>query len=405
MPNKVMPKRSYTPNAVPTADDLQANELAINWSDGIAYTKDASGQIVSLTMGGGGGSSIDSRWNLFLPPAPTGLAGTAGDTQVSLSWTAPAGVLAQAPVTDYVVQYSSNGGTTWATFADGTSTATTATVTGLTNNTEYTFRVAAVNGVGTGSFGESVAVTPIATQTDPDFASVSLLLHMDGTNGSTSFTDSSGNAFAVTANGNAQISTAQSTFGGASGYFDGGGDYLSVANNADFDFGSGDLAIECWVYIAADAASDVDGNRSANIVNTWSGTSTISGYAFNITGSASDTGTGLAFDTWNSSNGTLYRATATVTKSAWHHVAVSVTSGTRRLYLDGAEISGSTITIGSGYTQADSLGADLRIGMTPNTGYPLPFNGYIDDLRITKGTNRGFTGATIDVPSAAYPNA
>lgn len=160
MPNKILPKSSYTANAVPLASELEENELAINWADGIAYTKNASGQIVSFSMGGGGGASSDSRWNLFLPPAPTGLAGTAGDAEVSLSWTAPTGVLAQTPITDYIVQYSSDGGSNWATFADGTSTDTTATVTGLTNDTEYTFRVAAVNGVGTGSFGDSVAATP-----------------------------------------------------------------------------------------------------------------------------------------------------------------------------------------------------------------------------------------------------
>ena len=55
MPNKIKPKRSYTANAVPTTSDLDANELAINWADGKAYTKNASGNIVSVTLGGGGG--------------------------------------------------------------------------------------------------------------------------------------------------------------------------------------------------------------------------------------------------------------------------------------------------------------------------------------------------------------
>jgi hypothetical protein len=53
--NKIKPKRSYTANAVPTTSDLDANELAINWVDGIAYTKDAAGNIVSVTLGGSGG--------------------------------------------------------------------------------------------------------------------------------------------------------------------------------------------------------------------------------------------------------------------------------------------------------------------------------------------------------------
>ena len=107
------------------------------------------------------GSGTDSRWDLFLPAAPTSVTASAGNTQATVSWTAPTGVIAQAPVTDYVVQFSSNSGSTWTTFSDGTSTATSATVTGLTNGTAYTFRAAAVNGVGQGAYSSaSAAVTP-----------------------------------------------------------------------------------------------------------------------------------------------------------------------------------------------------------------------------------------------------
>jgi len=105
-------------------------------------------------------SSTDSRWDLFLPPAPTSLTATGGNAQASLSWTAPT-VLAQTPITDYTVQFSSNSGSTWTTFTRAASTSTSATVTGLTNGTAYVFRVAAVNGVGTGSYSSaSSSVTP-----------------------------------------------------------------------------------------------------------------------------------------------------------------------------------------------------------------------------------------------------
>ena len=108
-------------------------------------------------------SSSDSRWDLFLPAAPTGLAVTAGNAQASLSWTAPTGVIAQAPITDYREQYSTDNGTTWTNFTAAASTATSATVTGLTNGTAVRFRVAAVNGVGVGAYtAASSAVTPTA---------------------------------------------------------------------------------------------------------------------------------------------------------------------------------------------------------------------------------------------------
>jgi hypothetical protein len=111
-----------------------------------------------LVAASGGGS--DSRWDLFLPAAPTSLTATGGNAQADLSWTAPT-VLAQTPITDYTVQYSSNSGSTWTTFSRAASTATSATVTGLTNGTAYTFRVSATNGVGVGSYSSaSSSVTP-----------------------------------------------------------------------------------------------------------------------------------------------------------------------------------------------------------------------------------------------------
>jgi hypothetical protein len=104
----------------------------------------------------------DSRWNLFLPPAPMGLSVTAGNTQATLSWNAPT-VSTQTPITDYTVQYSSNSGSSWTTFTRSVSTSTTETVTGLTNGQGYIFRVAAVNGIGTGAYSAvSSVVTPVA---------------------------------------------------------------------------------------------------------------------------------------------------------------------------------------------------------------------------------------------------
>jgi predicted phage tail protein len=99
--------------------------------------------------------------SLLVPPAPTGLTVTGGNAQATVLWTAPAIVV--PPLTDYSVQFSTDGGTTWTTATDAVSTATSATVTGLTNGTAYVFRVAAINGIGTGPYtAESSSVTPIA---------------------------------------------------------------------------------------------------------------------------------------------------------------------------------------------------------------------------------------------------
>ncbi len=74
-----------------------------------------------------------------------------------------------------------------------------------------------------------------------------LLLHCDGTDGGTTFTDDSPTTpHTVTANGNAQLDTAFKKFGTASGLLDGTGDYLSIPDDADFDLSGGNFTIELW---------------------------------------------------------------------------------------------------------------------------------------------------------------
>jgi hypothetical protein len=84
------------------------------------------------------------------PGVPTGLSGTAGSTQVALTWAAPASNGGSA-ITDYVVEYAVSPFSSWTAFSHTASTATSRTVTGLTNGTGYRFRVKAVNAIGTGS--------------------------------------------------------------------------------------------------------------------------------------------------------------------------------------------------------------------------------------------------------------
>jgi hypothetical protein len=97
---------------------------------------------------------------------------------------------------------------------------------------------AASNGTGGGGGGY--------VYTQPPFADVSILLHFDGTNGSTTFTDQKGNAWTAV---NATISTAQSVFGGASGLFTGASNSrISTPTSSLFDVGAGDWALEFRIY-------------------------------------------------------------------------------------------------------------------------------------------------------------
>ena len=97
-----------------------------------------------------------------IPGAPAGLRAIAGDSQVELSWRVPANNGGVA-IIDYIIQYSANAGASWTTFNDGTSTSTSATVTGLTNGQSYQFRASAVNSIGTGSASNVVSATPTVT--------------------------------------------------------------------------------------------------------------------------------------------------------------------------------------------------------------------------------------------------
>ena len=92
------------------------------------------------------------------------VTGAAGNGQVALSWTP--GSTGASAINDYTVWYSSGG--SYTQFADGVSTATSATVTGLTNGTAYTFEVYAVNDNGTGPVSDaSDPVTPAALPDAP----------------------------------------------------------------------------------------------------------------------------------------------------------------------------------------------------------------------------------------------
>ena len=82
-----------------------------------------------------------------VPGAPTSVVAVSGNASLAVTWTAPTST-GGSPITDYLVKYSSNSGSTWTTFTDSVSTATSCTITGLTNGTAYVIKVIAKNAVG-----------------------------------------------------------------------------------------------------------------------------------------------------------------------------------------------------------------------------------------------------------------
>ena len=99
--------------------------------------------------------------------APLSVRGTPDDSKVDLTWTVPDSN-GGAAITDYVIESSSNGGSTWSTIADGVSTVPAATITRLTNGVSYVFRVTAITSYGRGAVSElSAAVVPLKAASAP----------------------------------------------------------------------------------------------------------------------------------------------------------------------------------------------------------------------------------------------
>jgi len=114
------------------------------------------------TLYAGNSKSFTITVSATAPAAPTGLTGTPSNGSVALSWIA--GSNGGSAITDYLIQYSTDQ-STWSTFADGTSSATSATVSGLTNGTQYFFRVSAANALGASANSSVASTTPVAPPT------------------------------------------------------------------------------------------------------------------------------------------------------------------------------------------------------------------------------------------------
>lgn len=206
-----------------------------------------------------------------------------------------------------------------------------------------------------GSDPVTIGVEQVFTNYPP-----SLLLRFNGSNGSTVFTDSSSNALTVTANGNAAISTAQSKFGGASGYFDGNGDYLTLSNNAVFGFGAGDFTIEYWHYPLQNSGNETIVDLRPSDTAEW------------LVLGKSGSGEVRCYD------GSQVRVGGSMNLNAWNHVAWSRVSGNNTIYLNGV----SVITFANGGDVGSSR--TVTIGANASPQFENAY-GYIDELRVVKG--------------------
>ena len=182
----------------------------------------------------------------------------------------------------------------------------------------------------------------------------------------------------ITAVGNASVTTAVARWnqgsGGSSLAFDGSEDYLTIPHDNIFNFGSSNFTIEFWIYP----------NTIANLQVVYY-KSTIDGRGVVVAYSNTGPGQINFYADWNS-GGPLLNSTNTISAIVWSHVACVRNGSTWTIYINGVA-SGSTTSSLSVSDTSDNVTIGRFIPSNPST-----LNGYIDDLRITKGIARYETG-------------
>ena len=209
---------------------------------------------------------------------------------------------------------------------------------------------------------------------DPSFAYVSALLHFDGPDGSTTFTDVTSKIWTPTLS--AEIVTAQSKFGGSSGRLT-GGSKISTPAHDDFAYGTGDFTWEFWLRLAT-----LGGNQYALDHSLNGGTVVYNSFLryYNST-------IGVGGPLYTTGGGALLINT-------WYHIAVARESNITRFFVDGVLKSSGTDNHNYG-----SLAPQIGAYSTSSNS----LNGWVDDFRITKGVAR-YTAA-FTPPAAAFPDS
>jgi hypothetical protein len=211
--------------------------------------------------------------------------------------------------------------------------------------------------------------------------------HFTGVDGAASYTDPVAGAYTFA--GTAQIDTAYSPFtGGSSLLLDGNSDYITLADSADWDFGTGDFTIDCWVRFANTTGYQGIIQQRQNNTTMWAILKTDAHK--------------LTFFSWT---GATYQADYVMTSAwsglatdTWYHIAFVRTTTTAKLFIDGVS-QALTETTAFGTGSMPTIAGTLDFGIYATANF---FNGNIAELRITKGVARWTSDFT--PPTVPYPN-
>ncbi len=194
-----------------------------------------------------------------------------------------------------------------------------------------------------------------------------------------------GVAKTVIANGDAQIDTVQSKFSGASGLFDGMGDYLYTADSDDWNFGNGNFTVDFWVRFNTLSGYNWLWSQRADSNNSIELFLYITGPDAYFQMIAVDNGNILV---------NYYTPRTAISLNTWYHVAVVRNSNSWKTYLNGANIHSQTANV----TLPD-ISTNFVIGARGDDFFS-PINGWIDEFRVSKGVARWTNDFT--PPSSEY---
>jgi len=193
--------------------------------------------------------------------------------------------------------------------------------------------------------------------------------------------DSTGKNNLETVN-NAIITNAQAKWDVGSLYFDGTDDYLTMPTNPNLDFGTGDFTIELWVYFSALTSSRL-------LLDRWA-----SGNANSWQLYWRSAGTSMTFLVGASTVLLQDSNASRIATGQWYHIAVTRSGTTNRMFIDGTVVATAT--------DSTSLSSTLPLGVGIQTSTSTnDFNGYMTDIRITKGIAR-YSTSTFTAPGSAF---
>lgn len=343
----------------------------------------------------GGNHSLVTVFSYY-PSSPTNIvvkngsqASAAGSREIEVSWTL--NTSEEEGILNYVIEYSTNGGSSWEEVTKPVSINKSYVVKDLVNTTtNYIFKVAAVNYFGRGAFSANSSSISPSEVIDSDFCDVVFMSHLDGDNNSISFKDLSKYDWDATREGSVKVSTNESRFGGASAVFDGVAG-LTFGSGVEFNM-SGNFTVECFFrptsYAFTNPQALLHGDKffsSNNAENGW--------------GIYSDKGVISVQHKVGASSVEILRSNITLPLNSWTHVAWVRNGLTNSLYINGTKRATDFISSSPAPAYHDTK---LDIGTRISTGSLDHRNiyGYIDEVRVSKVPR--YSGINYPLPTRSF---